>query len=472
MLTIMNEVPAGRQIAGLTATRQRTPITRRRPAIAFPARYKNRPTRIRMAIYRVWDRASEQGFAKSTVTLIQAILAAGVSADNPYEPIFAKKKRLAEMADISEASVYRGLAGLEDNGWIKRKKQTQLIDGTMDLTEITITQKLAIFLGLDDHNNNEQFTEDDQVQNTTAAKISGDSDSVTSVEVYINDLGITSNNQDEQIVECHSQQIATDSNNFSANCSITTREIHTSPIPEEEPAESPVMEASDEDLRDGLRDGLLMYNERVYPKASVNHQSTVHKFVRMDGRSVAVELVWLISEERLSYGQLFKLQKLAKQVQGQLLENFVTYRRDRIRELSTTNDCYRYLNNLIKQGLDAKYLCAQRAKQEHRSERRLQSMDAKRSRDAWCYAHHEKIFIDPRTETTYRINATHQLAEVGKNGIPGNRPNIKINGPFIKQIKAGRFIPFVPRNDYLSREESRSRVADLLRVVKPGRLTS
>ena len=425
MSEISNSTAAGRQTGA--AGKRRTPITRRRPAIAFPERYRNRPALVRMAIYRVWDVAQENGFTRSTVALLQAILAAGVSPDSPYEPVFAKKKRLAEMADISEASVYRNLANLEAGGWIGRKKQTHLQDGTLDLSEIVITKQLAVVLGfVSDIEDNLPAPTDNNKQ-TVFTKTTANQ----SPEVHYFSSGQNTASNHEKL---------------------------------------PAVAVENDDLRDGLQDGLLMYTEGVYPKASVNHQSTQQKFVRIDGRSVAVGLVWLISEKRLSYGQLFKLQTLAKKVPGQMLEDFINLKSDRIKQLKTTNDCYRFINNLIEQGLDAKYLVSQRDKRMHQVERVDQQKAAGQAREAWCRARHDQTFIDPITGTTYTINANHGLGIVGNNGKPTNRPSIKITGQFIKRIEEGRFIRFVPQVDCVTKEEGRAKVADLWKILNPRRM--
>ena len=121
---------------------------RRRPAAAVPPQYRNRPPEIRVAIYRIWELAEELGLTRSMVAVLQALLAIGVNRNNPYQAIFASKKKLATLAKTSEASVYRALAKLSSDGLIVRYEQHRLADGSLDLSYCAITQTLATLLGL------------------------------------------------------------------------------------------------------------------------------------------------------------------------------------------------------------------------------------------------------------------------------------------------------------------------------------
>ena len=375
---------------------------RRKPAVAFAACYRNRPTRIRQAIYRVWDHAHEIGGSRTTIPLLQAIVSC-VSRDAPFDPVFAKKEKLAAIAEISEASVYRGLNFLVEAGWIERMDQYRHDDGTLYIGELGITRKLAALLGL--------------------------VDAIVSTS--------TDNNGQDQ-----GDSIPPDSLLPNTPAEMPAK------LPSKAPpntAETGAQRANAVEKTDGLSDGYIYTVDLgVHPKASVNNQSTVGGFVRMDGRSIPVELAWLITEERLSYGGLFSLMKQAKTVEGQQLSDFVALRAERLKQLKSVNDCYRYLHNLIGQGLDAKYLGRQAKKAEHRVERKSQRIEATRSREAWSRAHDGRTYSDQATGRTFTINASHGLAIVGKNGMPSNEPNIRINGPFIRAIESGKLQPFVP----------------------------
>lgn len=383
---------------------------RRRPPVAVPLHYRNRPSPVRVAIYKVWEVSASFGFTKSTTAVLQAIIAAGVSADEPLAPIFARKATLAKMARCSEVTVYRAMRQLESGGWISRSEQVRLDDGSMDIGLLSITKKLAVLVGL--------YLEE---------------------EIHIN----TEETKRSQVAD--TGQITVNNNNHSGTQS--QAESEGVPVIATLVGNGPSQDRLDgkvgTKMKDGLTAGSIYRGEqKVYPKASVNYQSTRSGFVRIDGRSVAQELVWLIDEKKLTFGALFQLQTLAKQVPGQTLSDFVAYRSERIKQLTTTNDCYRYLKKLISDGIDARYLCAQRAKKEHRVMRRQQRDKAASSRAAWCRARHEMTFLNTQTGVSYRINANHELLEVGENGLPTSRPNLVITSKFIKAVEEGRLVPF------------------------------
>ncbi len=132
-------------VKGREKHRERSVAARRRPAVAFAARYRNRPSNIRKAIYRAWECADQIGGAKSTIALLQAIVSC-VDCMNAFEPIFATKQKLAKIAGIGEASVYRGLTRLEKGGWLVRQGQSRDDYGTLEIAELTITNKAAKLL--------------------------------------------------------------------------------------------------------------------------------------------------------------------------------------------------------------------------------------------------------------------------------------------------------------------------------------
>lgn len=383
---------------------------RRRPPVAVPLHYRNRPSPVRVAIYKVWEVSASFGFTKSTTAVLQAIIAAGVSADDPMAPIFARKATLAKMARCSEVTVYRAMRQLESGGWISRSEQVRLDDGLMDIGLLSITKKLAALVGL--------WLEEEIHSNTEETNRSHDVDS--------GQITVNNNNHSGPQSQAESEGVPA-----------ITHLVGNGPSQDRLDGKVGTK------MKDGLTAGSIYRGEqKVYPKASVNYQSTRSGFVRIDGRSVAQELVWLIDEKRLTFGALFQLQTLAKQVPGQTLSDFVAYRSERIKQLTTTNDCYRYLKKLIADGIDARYLCAQRAKKEHRVMRRQQRDIAASSRAAWCRARHEMTFLNTQTGVTYRINANHELLEVGENGLPTSRPNLVITSKFIKAVEEGRLVPF------------------------------
>ncbi|TXT28344.1 MAG: hypothetical protein FD131_3209 [Rhodocyclaceae bacterium] len=431
-------MPAIQEVVGaddlVTRSRlSRVTSTRRRAAVAVPSKYRNRPTPLRTGLYRVWELSLGFGFTRSTTAVLQAILAAGVSIENPFDPVFARKRTLAKMAEVSEASVYRALKELEGEGWIIRSAQPRLEDGLLDLTEITITRKLAITIGLivDDSNNGDNNSE------YLRADICNEPNK-PEVQTETSALSRTGPSRD-QLNSAESDEVRAEI--AAKNCN----------------------------LRDGLRVGPIYTGEqKVYPKASVNYQSTRSNFVRIEGRSVARELVWLIAENRLTFGGLFQLQSLAKKVPGQQLSDFVAYRSNRIRQLETTNDCYRYIKNLIAQGLDAKFLCDQRSKRDHKVHRREQRNAAADKRSQWIRARHGLVFVNPETRRTYEVNANHSLLNVGEEGKPLKVPCLKITSRFIKAVEERVLIRFVPEENHASREESINHLAAMQQMLKRG----
>lgn len=401
MPTIANSLGATPKIAPPVALRTRGTTRRRKPTIAFPARYRNRPALIRQAIYRTWDVADQIQGTKTAIALLQAIISC-VNRNDLYSPVFAKKEKLALMAEISEASVYRGLKFLAEGKWIEKLEQYRHMDGTLDIGEICITQKLASLLGLVDDN----------------------------VRTVVGDSGQQDDVEDE---------IPTDN----TGCQIRQgNDEKTSPAHH---VNSSAAASNSPHLTVGLRGGCIYRVDLgVDPKASVNHQSTQPAFVRMDGRSVPVELAWLINEKRLTYGQLFELMKLAKKVPGQKLTDFVTLRTSRLKELLSTRDCYFYLKGLIAQGIDAKFLCAQQQKACHRVIRKQQREKASAAREGWVRAHDGKTYVDDRDGKTFTINANHNVLIVGQGGLPSNEPNIPLNSRFIRDVEGGRLKLFVP----------------------------
>ena len=424
-----NQIVAHRDyVKGRENHRERSVAARRRPAVAFAARYRNRPSNIRKAIYRAWECADQIGGTKSTIALLQAIVSC-VDCMNAFEPVFATKQKLAKIAGIGEASVYRGLARLEKDGWLVRQGQRRDDYGTLEIAELTITNKTAKLLLLVEEEKQTETNNTKEQQPATNNKLQEESELAEDKPISV--------------------------------CVESSREnVETHP---EKGQENGVVPGR---LIDGLIDGYIYEVDRqVYPKASVNHQSGLLRFVRMDNRSVPAELAWLIHENRLSYGGLFGLMRLAKKVEGQTLTDFVALRTDRLKQLPTTKDCYRYLKNLIDQGLDAKYLVAQARKAEHRVARKHQRDEAAAIRESWLRAHEGLTYQSKENGKTFTINAIHGLAIIGINGRPTNEPSMPITGRFIQAVDSGRLQRFVPVDDSVKGEQARARIHDLKRIL-------
>ncbi len=415
------------QVAIANKNKQQCRPARRRSAEGVPAQYRNRPASIRGAIYRVWDHSVSLGFTKTTTAVLQAILAAGVSADHPFEPVFAKKATLAKMARCSEVSVYRAMRALENDGWIKRTNQGRLEDGSLDIGLVAITEKLAMICCL-----------------------------VVSYSDAETGTGETSGQQSSD------DQLEPQATAAAPGATPVLKPSAPAKISLDPDSKSTLPTSDKHQMKDGLPDGPIYRDEQwVYRKASVNHQSTQSGYVRIDGRSVAQELVWLIQEKRLTFGGLFQLQKMAKRVPGQQLSDFVAYRSERLKQLPSANDCYRYLKKLIEDGLDARFLCAERAKRDHQASRRQQRDAAVANRESWMRARHEKTYINPETHASYRINANHGLLEVGENGEPSNKPCLKLTSKFIKAVEEGRLVPFFQPTTAIDRNLGNRRLDEL-----------
>lgn len=377
---------------------------RRRSDVAVPGRYRNRPSPVRVAIYRVWERSADLGFTRATTRVLQAIIAAGVSADKPFNSVFAKKATLAALADCSEVTVYRAMNQLEKDGWIQREHQERLDDGMLDIGHIKITEKLAVLIG---------FVE--SVTSNLSSVV--DNFGEQTVDDAANDQGHI-DGQPDQIDEA------------------------TAPLQDllrgkERGLVNSAQGVLSTEMKHGMTDGPIYRGEQmVYPKASVNNQSTRKEFVRMDGRTVAQELVWLITEGRLTYGQLFKLQRLAKQVPGQELSDFVAYRSERLKQLTTTNDCYRYLKKFIDDGIDARYLCAQRAKMQHRSKRTTQRKKVEDVVANWAKSFDGRTLVSAKTGKAYLVHAQSGTIEIVREGVPANI-SMKIDRRFMRAVQGG-----------------------------------
>lgn len=400
---------------------------RKRSNEACPAAYRNRPARLRAAIYRVWELANDLAFSRATTRVAQAILASGVSVSEPLDAVFTKKRTLARLAQCSEVTVYRALRRLETDHLIVRDQQERTADGMLDIGYIRLTQKFACRLGL---------------------------------------LEPGTNIRDARFINNHDQDGGGRAGNISPEPTLPSPPLcetgHAigsgvlSPTPVHPSLEhhpmSPVI--------DGMIGGSMYTKEpEAYPKASVNNQSTPQGFVRMEGRSVAVELVWLIAEKRLTYGQLFKLQRLAGQVSGQKLTDYVTYRSERLRQLPTNNDCYRYLKRFIDEKIDARYLCAERARRKECDARR----DAARAQCdaiyAWAKPINGRVFASEGTGLAYRIHASSRTIEVVKAGV-STGTSLPLNRRFMDAVRDGKLVRTdEPKREFAGKSTPSQRVA-------------
>lgn len=406
------ETPSCRHEAQLTNRRARK-------ADALPIAYRNRPYAIRTAISAAPTIGLEHGLTRTSVAVLQAIIATGVSTADPLAFVFAKKRSLARLAGCSEASVYRALSAMEAAGMIRRQAQDRCLDGTHDIALVSITKALATQLNLVIFETKEN------------SQISNDS----------NVVAMDNNEHEGENTACAETSLI----------GLADSPCADRPVPEGggrgTTAAMPrtgFTQPSVSGLQDGLRDGPIRSERGIYPEASVNHQSRPG-FVRMDGRSIPEKLVWLISDLKLGYGRLFKLMRLCRQ-KGAMLEDYVEFKSQRLRSLISGNDIYRYLKSFIVSDFDVVHLLKERAKAQDRAKDRSTKAAQVASRQAWARARDGRVFRDTNGRT-YQINAHANVATVGIEGVPSALPCIRIGGKFVADIEAGRLQPFVEKRD-------------------------
>ena len=211
---------------------------RLRDDVAVPARYRNRPSPVRVAIYRVWEKSSDLGLTRATARVLQAIIASGVSSSDPYAPVFAKKSTIAKLADCSEVTVYRAMTQLEKKGLIVRNSQMRLEDGMLDIGLVQITELLGVIAGL-------------------VSNASDDS------SILVNNKGQASETRPTKSEMLVSEKFQPGEADGSSNAPTSWSEDSPSA-----PENSGLGDDSKAQLIDGLKDGPIYTGEhRVYPKA-------------------------------------------------------------------------------------------------------------------------------------------------------------------------------------------------------------
>lgn len=411
------DCPPRRQVPqSCSGNQQRITPTRRRPDVALPTKYRNRPGAVRQAIYRVWEMAPDAGFTRSTVALLQAILATGLSVTDPYQPIFAKKKRLAQLAGISEASVYRGLAQLQDGGWINRRIQQRLEDGSMDLGLIVITNKLAQSIGVIVVNNTEIPTAD-----------------------------VSSNLEDTQLAML--DDCCTSTNNKTAiltivsNTNLQSDGAKNQPKEESLPLRTPSFQP---DLRDGLRDGPIYRRngfELGVDLAVRCNQSSASSIRTSSGHRLPQELYWLVDEGRLSIPQLLRLMGDASKAEKRL-SDIVEARSDRLRTIDPGSPCFRYLRTLIGSDTDFKEILKRRHQAIASREKQRIRREKIESRLRWVRDHANLRFIDGSGMIFQLVGETGRV-----NLSAADKPfdvlrSLKITAHFIAKVAAGQLSPY------------------------------
>lgn len=112
-----------------------------------PRKYANRPTQVRQAIRAAHDLSIEFGLSPSVICVLKSLIATGLNLGDLATPVFARKSTIGKLAEVSDVSVYRALNKLQQHNFIVREKQQQLVDGSLDITEIKFTELLLVRLG-------------------------------------------------------------------------------------------------------------------------------------------------------------------------------------------------------------------------------------------------------------------------------------------------------------------------------------
>jgi hypothetical protein len=375
------------------------------PLHSVPNKYRNRPALLRAAMRIVWEKMDEFQFTRADVSVLQAIIASGVSVDTPSQPIFARKTTLAKLANVAPRTVFRALKKFEENGFIVREIQSRLEDGCLEITKILPTEKFIFLFELNKNNNEQQ-------------------------EITNN------NNSKKQFFSSNAEEGKKQHDgNIAQNPRIASQDLVKNPA-----------------VSHGLSHGSVykeLKKEQVptvnnqSPTLSVPNSNSQNEFVRYQGRSVARELFWLIQENRLTLSGLFLLQKMAKNI-GQKLSDFVQLRAERLKELRTPGDCFRYLRSLIVQGMDASYLCMLKLKQKHQTHRAEQKKIAQGKRKEALMQFDAKYFQDPDTERVYRIEPKIEMVMVHESDGFRVIHTARLTTSMLNSIRQGKWRPWTP----------------------------
>ena len=463
-----------------TFRRPGSKVSRRKPKVAFPSKYRNRPALIRHAIYNAWVIMEDINLSISGVAVLQAVIALGIDANDPYKLVYAKKGVLAGHAGVSESSVYRTLATLEKHQLIIRYEQQQRVDGSLSVSQLSLTTKLLLLLGFDIDVEGKEESGVDAAEQASDDVINETTDHSIALHVA------AATDRVEVDQTCFSNEVIEE-----GGCAI----VQASSGGVRDQFEDDLTGLQDDaktwfaetdqptflgDLTDGLSDGLTgatyiekqKVDRREDPKTtpSVDNQSTGAAKVKIGKFSVPVELSWVILEKRLTCPQLFNLMKMAKKVPGQKIEDFIELRKDRLKTLATTNDCYRFINALINNNIDAKYLVSQRNKQAEKETRAIAIQKAVKIQHGWFESREGQTFVDSKINTSYTINSRNMLLLVGQNGLPDTRsPSVKATQNFIDRVTRGELVRFVPKpcNDRI-KDAPKARLTQLWSAVKGG----
>ncbi|CAB3770773.1 hypothetical protein [Paraburkholderia humisilvae] len=109
-------------------------------------------TKLPWQVHHAQHRASNARGLPNRARDLLAELARTVDHRRPLSAIFAKRRRIAERAQLTSRTLCRALADLEEAGFITRKAQLRLDDGpmkgTFDGVHLHLTEKAAVLLGL------------------------------------------------------------------------------------------------------------------------------------------------------------------------------------------------------------------------------------------------------------------------------------------------------------------------------------
>jgi hypothetical protein len=381
---------------------------------------------------------------RSNLAVLQALIATGVSTDAPESPIYARKSSLARLAGVSARTVFRALLCFEESGLIYRQQQNRNQEGCLDISEIVLTPDFIQQLRLSSGNSQPNLMLQSE---NIKEKLCTIADNKTKEEQLTNLHCCPVHLDTFPIRETLAQQV--DEEGESAADFMGKESCLSAPAqPVENSRSQPV-------LAHGLAHGTVYKEQNLEQKDSVYNQSpaatsdsaihTQSAYVRHNGRSIARELFWLIEEKRLIPSALFLLQKEAK-AKGQRLSDFVALRCERLRELATEADCFRYLRALIRQDMDAKQMLTEQTTRQ----RQLRRVEVRKTRHKSVVADLKqfdgKKLVRPETGEICVIHANAEHASLmAADGATYLGTSLRLTRPMICAIVAGKWLPAEPQ---------------------------
>lgn len=362
---------------------------RQRCPLLFPLQYKNRPPLVRSAIRLAAEEGIKAGLPASCISVLQALISCGFNQDNPGQSIFAKKATLAKLARVGEATVYRALNKLREQGLICRSAQDRHGDGKMDLSLISLSSSFLHLI------------------------------KSTYVQVFKQASQEKGQNQDSANPDAIEKPASSQCSKNTSGDTISDQVI------------------------DGLIDGpYIEVNGRCTESTSVCNQSTgsgIEEIV-WSGRKfrLPVGLAWLCKEKKMQPTGVIKLMTLNTKINGRKdLELLVELRRNTIAQLNSVNACYRYIEKLINSSIDAASALLRERKKAVAEAKRQEKAAEVAACLSWASSRAGLIYVSRAGGTkTFEVTASGRII-VGDSGNPGSSPTQVLNRSFIQAVESG-----------------------------------